>query len=110
MRTVPPLPPPNDLWHPAPPSGVTATAGIEQVTVDWQLTDGATTYALYRKTTAEPAFAELATGLLAPPFVDTGLAGGTRYSYQVRAFTAVAQSDLSAKASASTIWLGHQVR
>ncbi len=84
----------------APPAGVTAMSGDQQVTLNWQVSEGATTYTVYRKFGTELVFSALATGVLAPPFVDTGLTNGARYYYQVRALTALAQSELSSKVSA----------
>ena len=84
----------------APPTGVTAKAGHQRVTLNWQPSAGATSYTVYRKFGSELVFTELATGVVAPPFVDPGLTNGTRYTYQLRAFTADAQSELSAQVSA----------
>jgi len=84
----------------APPTGVTAASGDQRVTLNWQLSAGATSYTVYRKFGSALVYTELATGVVAPPFVDSGLTNGTRYYYQLRAFTADAQSGLSASVSA----------
>jgi fibronectin type 3 domain-containing protein len=84
----------------APPQGVTAATGDRRVTITWQPSAGATSYAIYRKTEGELEFSELATGVLTPPFVDPGLRNGRRYSYQLLATTAASYSDFSARVSA----------
>jgi fibronectin type 3 domain-containing protein len=81
---------------PAPgvPTGLTATAGVGQVTVSWTAVSGATSYQLYRGTT-----------LVASPtttsYVDTSLTAGTAVSYTVKAVNAGGTSAASAAASAT---------
>lgn len=84
----------------APPTGVTATFGDTRITLNWIPSAGATSYTVYRKVSGELAYSELATGLVGPPFIDTGLTNGTRYYYQLRAFGGGSQSSLSASVSA----------
>ncbi|MBY0493764.1 MAG: fibronectin type III domain-containing protein [Cyanobacteria bacterium] len=84
----------------SPPQGLTALAGDGRVTLNWMKSAGATSYTIYRKFENEAAYTELATGVLAPPFVDPGLTNAMRHQYQVRAVTAAAESELSAKVSA----------
>ena len=84
----------------APPQDVKITASDRRVTVTWQPSAGATSYTIYRKAGNEPDFRELTTGVTTPPFVDPNLTNGTRYSYQLRAVTAAAESELSARVSA----------
>ena len=84
----------------APPSGVTAAFGDKQITLNWTPAAGATSYTIYRKISGELAFSEFATGVAAPPFVDTGLTNGTRYYYQLRTIAGAAQSGLSSTVSA----------
>jgi len=84
----------------SPPLEVKTTVGDRRVTLSWQPSAGATSYTIYRKAGSEPDFRELTTGVTAPPFVDPNLTNGTRYSYQLRAVTAAAESELSAKVSA----------
>ena len=84
----------------APPAGVTAASGDQRVTLNWQPSVGATSYTIYRRFGGDVAYSPLVTGVMAPPFVDPGLTNGTRYYYQLRAFTADAQSGLSASVSA----------
>jgi hypothetical protein len=84
----------------SPPLDLKTTVGDRRVTLSWQLSAGATSYTIYRKVGSEPDFRELTTGVTAPPFVDPNLINGTRYSYQLRAVTAAAESELSARVSA----------
>jgi len=84
----------------APPAGLTATFGDTRITLDWTPSAGASTYTVYRKVSGELAFTEFATGVVAPPFIDTGLTNGTRYYYQLRAFGGGTQSGISATVSA----------
>lgn len=80
----------------APPDVVTATAGDRRVTLTWLPSTGATSYTIDRRIGNEPAFTELTTGVLAPPFVDPHLTNGTRHHYRIRAVTAATQSEWSA--------------
>jgi fibronectin type 3 domain-containing protein len=84
----------------SPPLDVKTTVGDRRVTLSWQPSAGATSYTIYRKAGNEPDFRELTTGVTAPPFVDPNLTNGIRYSYQLRAVTAAAESELSARVSA----------
>ena len=84
----------------SPPQNLTATAGDGRVTLNWLPSAGATSYTIYRRFENEPEFTELTTGVLKPPFVDPNLTNATRHFYQVRAVTAAADSELSAKVSA----------
>jgi len=93
----------------APPTAVTATVGDQRVTLNWQPSVGATSYTIYRRLASEVAYSPLATGVVAPPFADLGLTNGTRYYYQLRAFTADAQSGLSASVSAIPVPPPHAV-
>jgi hypothetical protein len=83
----------------SPPLDVTAASGDERVVITWQLSAGATSYTIYRKLEGEADYAELTTGVTAPPFVDPGLENGARYSYYLRAVTAATDSDPSAVVS-----------
>lgn len=84
----------------APPAEVTVTAGDQRLKLLWMKSAGATSYAIYRKLSTDADFSEIATGVVAPSFVDVGLINGRRYHYRVRALAGDAQSDLSASVSA----------
>lgn len=85
----------------ATPQAVTPLASDRRVTLQWEPSAGATAYTIYRKTGAEAAFVEVATGVTAPAFVDLNLSNGTRYQYQVQALNAGAESELSEKVTAT---------
>ena len=87
----------------APPQNLTATAGDGRVTLNWLPSAGATSYTIYRRFENETSYTELTTGVLKPPFVDPNLTNATRHHYQVRAVTAAAESELSAKVAATPL-------
>ena len=69
---------------PPPPTGISATPGDQQVTVTWNASAGATSYALYRATESgvtKASYALLAGGTritgVSSPYVDTGRVNGT---------------------------------
>ncbi len=70
----------------APPAGLAAVAGDQQVKLTWRASTGATRYAVFRSTRWEHhTFAPVATNVTALTFVDTGLINGRKYFYRVRA-------------------------
>ena len=79
---------------PGIPTGLTATAGVGQVTVSWTAVTGATSYQLYRGTT-------LVSSPTTTSFVDTSLTAGTALSYTVKAVNAGGVSAASAAVSAT---------
>jgi hypothetical protein len=87
---------------PAAPTGLQATAGDGQVALTWAASAGATSYNVYRATTAGGEGATpYRTGLTATSFTDTGLTNGTTYYYQVTAVNAAGESARSAEVSAT---------
>lgn len=85
---------------PPAPNGLTATAGIEQVTLTWQPSSYATNYIVQRATGSGGPYANIAT-VVGPRFVDTDVPGGTTYYYQVVAANAVGQNTNSTPVSAT---------
>ncbi|WP_257455217.1 S8 family serine peptidase [Archangium lipolyticum] len=82
------------------PTGVTATgSGDGRIDIGW-VPNGATSYNIYRATRAGGPYT-LAGTAAAPPFVDTGVSGGTTYFYVVRA-AVCAESPDSNEVSAVT--------
>jgi len=90
-----------------PVTGLTATAGNSQVTLNWNAYPGATSYNVARGTTsggACPAGCNYITNSNPPTttsYTDTGLANGTTYYYQVNANYSAGLSGLSNEASAT---------
>jgi fibronectin type 3 domain-containing protein len=94
---------------PAPPSvptGLTATGGVNRVSLSWSSSTGTApiTYSVFRGTVAggEGATA-VVTGLTNTSFTDSGLATGTNYFYKVSATNAASTSAQSGEASAKTL-------
>ena len=81
------------------PTGVTPNAGNAQVTLNWTAVSGATSYNIYRSTTAgsETFLANAAN----PPYTDTGLTNGTTYYYKVAAVNGSATSGQSTEVNAT---------
>ncbi|WP_254450626.1 glycoside hydrolase family 6 protein [Cohnella herbarum] len=86
---------------PAAPTGVVATAGNAQVALSWTASSGATSYTVKRATTSGGPYTNVATGLTATSYTNTGLTNGTAYYYVVSASNAVGESANSAQASAT---------
>ena len=87
---------------PAAPAGLTATAGNASVTLTWTASTGATSYNVYRGTTAGGEGATpIVTGLASPTYSDSGLFNGTTYYYKVAAVNSTGTSGMSSEASAT---------
>src|SRR5208283_1152785 len=87
---------------PAAPTGLTATAGSGSVTLNWTAPSNATSYNVYRGTSAGgESTTAIATGITATAYSDTGLTNGTKYYYKVAAVNGGGTSALSAEASAT---------
>ncbi|MGO9096715.1 MAG: LamG-like jellyroll fold domain-containing protein [Bryobacteraceae bacterium] len=87
---------------PAPPTGLTATAGNAQVVLSWTASSGATSYNVYRATTSGgEGTTALVTGIAATTYTNTGLTSGTKYYYTVAAVNAGGTSAQSSEVSAT---------
>lgn len=86
--------------HPLAPTGLTATAGVAQVTLSWNPVLGVTYYILRRSVAREGPYDELPMGLQTR-FVDTGLTGGATYYHTVTAANNVGESAPSGQVSAT---------
>lgn len=91
-----PLPAP-----PLPPGALSATAGDAQVTLGWNPSAGATSYAVHRGTLPGGPYTTVAIGLGASGFTDTAVTNGTAYYYVVTAANLGGESGLSNEASAT---------
>ncbi|WP_239619288.1 glycoside hydrolase family 48 protein [Cohnella mopanensis] len=86
---------------PVAPTGLTATAGNQQVALSWTASSGAASYNVKRATTSGGPYTNVATGVTAATFTNTGLTNGTTYYYVVSAVNSVGESVNSAQASAT---------
>lgn len=90
---------------PAAPANLLATDGVAEVGLSWTAVPGASSYKVYRSTTAGLRGALIGT-TAAPGFIDTTALDGTRYEYVVTAANAVGEGPASAAATVqpSTTW------
>ncbi|HVE39050.1 MAG TPA: hypothetical protein VNM14_04130 [Planctomycetota bacterium] len=72
---------------PAAPTGLTATAGVAQVSLAWSASAGATSYNVKRATTSAGPYTLISSGP-GLSYVDTGLTPGVPYFYVVSALSA----------------------
>jgi thermitase len=87
---------------PSTPTGLTATAGNAQVVLNWSAVTNATSYNIYRATTAGgEGSTPYKTKVTAATFTDTGLTNGTTYYYKVSAVNAIGESPLSVEVNAT---------
>lgn len=87
---------------PAAPAGVTATGGLNQVSITWPAVSGATSYNIYWATASGVTTAGTKITSATNSYVQTGLAASTTYYYIVTAVNAAGQSAASAQVSAAT--------
>jgi fibronectin type 3 domain-containing protein len=87
---------------PAAPSGLTATAGNAQVTLNWTASSGATGYYVKRSTTTGGPYTQIATQA-GTNDTDTGLTNGTKYFYVVSAYNSAGQSANSSEVNATPV-------
>ena len=87
---------------PSTPTGVTASAGNAQVSVAWNAVSGATSYNLYRSTSAGgEGLTAYKTGITTTSYLDTGLTNGATYYYKVSAVNAAGESGQSVEVNAT---------
>jgi hypothetical protein len=70
---------------PAPPAGLTGSAGNREISLNWVLTPGATGYNLLRSTDNGATYQSMATGLTNSSYVDTLAVNGQTNYYEVAA-------------------------
>ena len=85
---------------PAVPTGLTATAGNQQVSLAWNETSGATSYNVSRSTKHGGPYSQIASPTAAS-YTDSGLTNGTTYYYVVSAVNSAGASANSAEVSAT---------
>jgi fibronectin type 3 domain-containing protein len=87
---------------PAAPTGVTASAGNNQVNLSWTAVAGATGYNIYRGTgSGTETLLAAGTNVSGAAFTDNTTANGTRYFYYVTALNGGLQSGASNEVSAT---------
>ena len=85
---------------PPAPTGLTAAAGVLQVSLSWTASSGATSYNVKRGTASGGPYTQLGTATTAS-YVDSGATGGTKYYYVVTAVNSYGESGNSNEASAT---------
>jgi fibronectin type 3 domain-containing protein len=86
---------------PAAPTNLSATAGNTQIALSWIASPGATSFSVYRGTTAGgESSTAIASGLTGYTYTDTGLTNGTTYYYKTTAINSSGTSAYSNEASA----------
>jgi predicted carbohydrate-binding protein with CBM5 and CBM33 domain len=91
---------------PPAPTGLGATPGNAQVTLNWAAASGATSYNVKRSTTNGGPYANVQTGVAGTTFTNTGLTNGTPYYYVVTAVNASGESPISTQVSATPATTG----
>lgn len=86
---------------PALPSGLSATAGSNQVSLTWNASAGATSYNVKRATANGGPYYAVLTAVTSPNFTDTQASNFVTYYYVVSAADAAGESANSAQVSAT---------
>ena len=86
---------------PAAPTGLTATLGQNQVTLNWTAPPAATSYTVKRSTTNGGPYTTVADGITSATYTDTGLTNGVTYYYVVSAANINGSGPDSAEVSAT---------
>lgn len=82
---------------PGAPTGLTATPGNTQATLNWIATTGADSYTVKRATMSGGPYTSIASGVTTPNHIDTGLSNGTIYYYVISAMNATGEGANSAQ-------------
>jgi hypothetical protein len=86
---------------PAAPTGLSATAGDNQVSLSWSATTGATGYQIYRGISSGNESLLASATQSQSTYVDSTAANGTTYYYKITAVNSAGESPQSAEASAT---------
>jgi len=86
---------------PPAPTGLTASPGNAQVSLNWNASSGAASYNVKRSTTSGGPYTTVATGVTSTSFTNTGLTNGTTYFFVVSAVNSAGESGNSNQASAT---------
>ncbi|MDR3711036.1 MAG: fibronectin type III domain-containing protein [Capsulimonadaceae bacterium] len=94
----------NATTFAAAPTGLTAVAGSQQVSLTWTASSGAASYKVYRGTSVNgEAATAVASGVTATSYTDTSLTDGTTYYYKVSAVGVGGEGPVSSEASATPL-------
>ncbi len=86
---------------PPTPTGLVATAGNGSVALSWAASTGATSYSIYRGTTAGGEGSTPVATITSNSYTNTGLTNGTTYYYKVAAANSAGTSAQSSEVSAT---------
>jgi len=86
---------------PATPTGLVATAGNAQVTLNWNAPSAASGFNLYRSWSSGGSYALIATNVNAVSYTETGLTNGTTYYFEVAAINSGTASANSTSVNAT---------
>ena len=86
---------------PAAPTGLVALAGTARIGLQFNSVTYATSYNVYRATSASGPFTQIATGLTSTNYQDTTVTNGTTYYYKVTAVNSIGEGAFSNVASAT---------
>ncbi len=87
---------------PAPPSGLAAVAGDQQVALTWNASSGVTSYQVKRGTTSGGPYTQVGSATAAN-YIDSAVTAGTTYYYVVTAANVAGESGNSNEVSATPI-------
>ncbi|MCL2126932.1 MAG: fibronectin type III domain-containing protein [Treponema sp.] len=92
----------NGIKIPSTPTGVSATTlSSSSIQISWNAVSGATSYRVYRSTSASGTFNQVGNPT-STPFTDAGLSANTTYWYRVSATNSAGESSQSDVVSATT--------
>jgi beta-glucanase (GH16 family) len=88
------------LPAPVAPTGLTATATVGQVTLNWNAVSGATGYNVKRSTVSGGSYSNVAGGVTSTNYTDTTVTSGITYYYVVSSLKSSCEGANSSEASA----------
>jgi uncharacterized protein (TIGR03437 family) len=88
---------------PSAPSGLSAAAGVGQVSLSWSASSGALSYNVKRSAANGGPYTTIASAISYTTYVDTSVTNGTIYYYVVSALNSGQQSVNSARVSATPV-------
>jgi hypothetical protein len=89
------------IQPPGTPTGLTAVGGNNQVTLNWTASSGATGYNVKQSLVSGGTYTNIANGVTATSYVNTGLSNGITYYYVVSATNAIGESTNSTEVYAT---------